>query len=248
MEHLPSREDVVGYFIEPFVGSGAVFFRLKPKKAILADINAELINLYRGLRLDPARVWEIYASLPRTKGGYYRIRNDKKWPSDLASQAARTLYLNRTCFKGMWRHNAEGQFNVGYGGQDRRRVVSEEILLEVARRLRKALLRTSDFEEIIELSRAKDFLFLDPPYRPGKRELQYAHYTYSRFTYSDHKRLARALKRAGGRGVRWAMTISGHSDILSKYRGNRMVPLTKSRRRKQDAVSASSGEVLVLNF
>jgi DNA adenine methylase len=248
MRHLPLKQDIAAYFIEPFVGSGAVFFRLNPKKAILADVNAELINLYRGLRLHPGKVWEIFSSLPRTKGGYYRIRNDKNWPSDLASQAARTLYLNRTCFKGMWRHNAEGQFNVGYGGQDRRRVVSKEILLEVAKRLRKALLRTGDFEDIIELSTAKDFLFLDPPYRPGKRELLHAHYTHSRFTYSDHKRLARALKRAARRGVRWAMTISAHSDIVSKYAGNRIVRLTKSKKRKQEDVCAGSGEVLVLNF
>lgn len=248
MDHLPSREGISGYFIEPFVGSAAVFFRLNPKKAILADINSELINLYRGLRLHPEKVWDIFSSLPNSKRGYYRIRNDKNWPSDFASQAARTLYLNRTCFKGMWRHNAQGQFNVGYGGQDRRRVVCKEILLEVAKRLRKVLLRTADFQEITENSTDKDFLFIDPPYRPGKRELSHAHYTHSRFTYSDHKRLSTVLKRATRRGTRWAMTISAHPDILSKYARNRIIPLTKTRETKKNKVWAASGEVLVLNF
>jgi len=248
MKHLPLRQDISGCFMEPFVGGAAVFFRLNPKKATLADINGELINLYRGLRLNPEKVWQVFRSLPRTKRGYYAVRDDMNWPSDLASRAARTLYLNRTCFKGMWRHNSEGQFNVGYGGQDRRWVLSREILGEVARRLKRARLKKADFEEVIDGSKAGDFLFLDPPYRPGKRELLHAHYTHSRFSYGDHERLAMALSGATGRGVQWAMSISAHPDILSKYEGNRVVPLTETGRKGDAKLRCRAGEVLVLNF
>jgi DNA adenine methylase len=247
MQHLPSREEISGYFVEPFLGSAAVFFRLNPKRAILADVNCELVTLYRGLRRDPIKVWEIFRSLPSTKNGYYRIRNATSWPSDLASQAARTLYLNRTCFKGMWRHNSEGQFNIGYGGQDRRWVISKQTLLEVSKRLRKSLLRTSDFEDIVEMTTCDDFLFLDPPYRPGERELLHAHYIHSRFTYSDHKRLGQALQRASRRGVKWGMTICSHPDILRLYNRHTIIPIPKGTKKKSKMRSPDSGQVLVLN-
>ena len=247
MKHLPCRQQIVGYFIEPFVGSAAVFFRLNPRKAILADINSELVTLYRGLRRHPIKVWNIFRSLPSTKKGYYNIRNTKNWPSDLASQAARTLYLNRTCFKGMWRHNSEGQFNVGYGGQDRRSVVTKETLLEVSKRLKRSLLRNSDFEDIIDMSTKDDFLFLDPPYRPGERELLHAHYVHSKFTYSDHTRLEKALQKAGYRGVKWGMTICSHPDILNLYKRYTIVSIPKGTRNKSKNKYSDSGEVLVLN-
>lgn len=248
MEHLPSRQNISGYFIEPFVGSAAVFFRLNPKKAILADINPELVILYRGLRRHPVKVWEIFRSLPSTKSAYYRIRNATSWPSDLASQSARTLYINRTCFKGMWRHNSDGKFNIGYGGQDRRWVISKETVLEVSRRLKRAFLRKSDFDEIIEMSNYDDFIFLDPPYRPGNRELLHDHYVYSRFTYADHERLGRALKKASSRGVQWAMTISSHPEILQQYKHNTVIPLPKRSRKRRGIVNSDSGEVLILNY
>jgi len=247
IDYLPSRKEISGRFVEPFVGSASVFFGLNPKKALLADINSELIILYRGLRRHPLKVWEIFRSFPSTKKAYYRIRDAAEWPTDLASQAARTLYLNRTCFKGMWRHNSEGQFNVGYGGQDRRWVIRKQTLLEVSKRLRSSLLRTSDFEDIVNMSTCDDFLFLDPPYRPGERELLHAHYIHSRFAYSDHTRLGQALRRATRRGVKWAMTISSHPDILRLYKGNTIIPITKGTKKKSKKCSSASGEVLVLN-
>jgi len=248
MQYLPSRCGISGCFIEPFVGGAAVFWELNPKKAILADLNPELITLYRGLRRHPLKVWEIFSSFPSTKRAYYQIRNVKTQPPDLASQAARTLYLNRTCFKGMWRHNLDGQFNVGYGGQARRWVISKETLLEVSKRLRRALLRAADFEEIIEHSTRDDFLFLDPPYRPGERELLHNHYVHSKFTYTDHKRLAKTLKSTSGRGVQWAMTISSHPDILRQYRHNTIIPIPKSTGKKPGILTSNSGEVLILNY
>jgi len=247
MEHLPTREEISGYFIEPFVGSAAVFFRLNPKKAVLADINSELVILYRGLRRHPIKVWEIFCSLPSTKRAYYRIRNNTSWPSDIASQAARTLYLNRTCFKGMWRHNSEGKFNIGYGGQDRRWVVSKETLLEASKRLKRSLLRTSDFEDIIDMSTSEDFLFLDPPYKPGERELLHDHYIHSRFTHSDHKRLRQTLRRASQRRVKWGMTICSHPDILRLYKNNTIIPIPKGTHKKSKKHDSETGEVLVLN-
>lgn len=225
--YLPTNVSISGKFVEPFLGSGAVFFLIDPKKAILADINAELIALYRGIRLYPNKVWAIFKDFPSTKEAYYHIRDDQTMYRSLAFQAARTLYLNRTCFKGMWRHNSHGQFNVGYGGQARRWVINEDSILEVSERLKYVDLVCSDFQPVIEACSENDFIFVDPPYRPGERELFHAHYSWNRFGFIEYERLASVLREATNRGVRWALTISSHPDILRLYQGYRVVALSK---------------------
>jgi len=158
-DHLPFPEKIKGYYIEPFVGSGAVFFYLEPKKALLSDANPELIDIYRGIRYSPRKVWKTYEKFGSTKEDYKHVRDQIK-EENVIGRAARMLFLNRTCFKGMWRQNREGKFNVGYGGQSRRWVISETDLLVVCRRLRKARVTCSDFEQIIDNTNKDDFLFL----------------------------------------------------------------------------------------
>lgn len=165
--YLPKKPLIKGRFVEPFLGGGAVFFLLEPRRSILADINDELITLYRGIRLNPTEVWDIFKNFASTKEAYYRVRDANVEHQDLAYKAARTLYLNRTCFKGMWRHNAHGRFNVGYGGQLRRWAIDETSLLEVSKRLQNVDLLCSDFQPVIEACGSDDFIFADPPYRPG---------------------------------------------------------------------------------
>jgi DNA adenine methylase len=245
--HLPSTHKISGKYIEPFVGSGSVFFHLRPGKAILADLNAELIDLYRGIRSDPDRVWRRYRSLPTTKKGYNQVRKLKHLDLDLRNRAARTLFLNRTCFKGMWRHNLIGEFNVGYGGQARRWVISRKDLFAIARALRNASLKCSDFEFIIEEANSGDYLFLDPPYRPGEREQLHDHYVGKEFTFNDHVRLARCLKAAHSRGVAWSMTISSHPDITKLYKRFHIQPIPRGTGRKIGVRLNNSGEVLVSN-
>lgn len=234
--------------MEPFLGGGALFFALNPRQALLADINSELINLYRGIRRHPLKVWEIFRSFPSSKMAYYEIRNSEYVGLDLASQAARTLYLNRTCFKGMWRSNSNGRFNVGYGGQDRRWVISKETLIEVSKKLKRAILKSSDFEKVIATCSKGDFVFVDPPYRPGEREMIHEHYVHCKFSYDDHKRLAGILKRASRCGIQWAMTISSHPDILCLFRGNRIIRLPKGTGRSPGILTNNSGEVLICNY
>lgn len=234
--------------MEPFVGSGAVFFALNPRGAVLADINAELIDLYRGIRRHPLKVWEIFRNFPKTKEGYYRVRSTTAGKRDLPFNAARTLYLNRTCFKGMWRHNANGEFNVGYGGQDRRWVIRQEDLINVSVKLKRASLKCSDFENVIDNCVEEDFVFVDPPYRPGEREMTHAHYVHSSFDYKDHRRLSAALKRVSRKGTKWAMTTTDHPDILRLFRGARVYPLPRGTGRKPGIIADNSGEVLICNY
>lgn len=248
LPYLPSRELIKEKFVEPFVGSGAVFFALNPKRALLADINEELMDLYRGIRCYPLKVWGIYKSFPITRKAYYEIRAAEVDKMNLAFRAARTLYLNRTCFKGMWRHNSNGVFNVGYGGQDRRWVICKETLIEVSNRLKCASLKCCDFEEVIDTCTGEDFIFVDPPYQPGERKMTHAHYVYNTFSYIDHQRLATTLKRASNRGVKWAMTTSSHHDILHLFQGNWIIPLPKGTGKRPGILTDNSKEVLICNY
>ncbi|MDN5345964.1 MAG: adenine methylase [Petrotoga sp.] len=248
LPYLPKRDMINGRYFEPFLGSGSVFFALNPRRAALSDINQDLIDLFRGIRRYPVKVWEIYKSFPETKEGYYRIRSMKVEKLGLAFRAARILYLNRTCFKGMWRHNADGEFNVGYGGQDRRWVIDKDLLIRVSRRLKRVILKCADFEEIINMTQKGDFIYADPPYRPGARELIHAHYRYGKFLFSDYQRLAETLHKASGRGVRWAMTISSHPEILALFKKCYIIPIPKGTGKKPGILINNSGEVLICNY
>jgi DNA adenine methylase len=244
---LPHKDKIKGRLVEPFVGGGAVFYALDPDRALLTDLNAELIDLYRGIRRYPAEVWKHFSRFPSSKEGYYQVRGLDHECLGLAEKAARTLYLSRTCFKGMWRHNSTGQFNVGYGGQDRRWAICEESVREVSRRLRKARLRCCDFEETIAECEPGDFLYLDPPYKPGERDIFNDHYAWSRFRYADHERLAETLRKATARGIVWAMTTTSHLDVVKLYPATRIIPLAKGRRAKSTILKTSTGEVVIFN-
>jgi len=248
MRCLPQKDEIQGKFVEPFLGGGSAFFMVEPRIAVLSDINEELITLYRGISLYPIEVWKIFKSFPPTKEAYYQIRNNEAAPNDLSFKSARILYLNRTCFKGMWRHNSHGRFNVGYGGQDRRWVINEDSLLEVSRRLKRVELLCSDFQPVIEACAGNDFIFADPPYCPGERELVHSHYLWNRFSFAEHERLALTLHKATKRGVKWALTISSHPDILKLYKGYRIAALTRGVGRSPGILTRNPGEVFISNY
>lgn len=193
--HLPRADEIKGRFVEPFFGGGAVFFALQPMPSVLNDLNPELINLYRGIRHDPEEVWRRFSTYPASRRAYYRVRQQIPRSWGVVAKAARTLYLNRTCFKGMWRQNSRGMFNVGYGGQSRRWAISEVDLIAVAKALRGTKLTCSDFEPILDDTTAEDFVFMDPPYHPGRRESPVEHYLFSQFTYGSHQRLEHSRVR-----------------------------------------------------
>ncbi|MCS6886507.1 MAG: DNA adenine methylase [Acidobacteriota bacterium] len=244
---LPAVEDIDGKYIEPFVGSGAVFFYLRPKRAVLSDINPELIDLYRAIRYAPRQVWAVYKEFGNTKTDYYLVR-DKYTPKALVEKAARTLYLNRTCFKGMWRHNREGRFNVGYGGQQRRWVINQEDLVYYSSALRGVELECADFQLLIDRAQEGDFIFADPPYRPGCRECLHSHYVWHQFKYHDYQRLAECLQSAKSRGVRWLMTISSHEDIICLLKGNYALRIPRGTGKMPGILTADSGEVIVSSY
>ena len=245
---LPAAKEIEGRFIEPFFGGGAVFFALQAKPAVLSDKNPELIDLYRGIRHNPAAVWQLFCDYPSDKAAYYSIRSENTLSWGVVAKSARLLYLNRTCFKGMWRQNASGMFNVGYGGQSRRWAIDLDDLVVAAKALRGAQLKCADFEDIVDDARSADIIFVDPPYHPGRRESHIKHYMFSQFTFDSHKRLASALKRATKRGVRWIMTTSSHPDVTALHKRCRQLPFKTGVGALPGEVTQKTGEVLILNY
>ena len=248
MPKLPNKDQIKGMYVEPFVGSGAVFFCLNPHKALLSDINVELIELLKGIKNNPSDVWRIFKNFPATKTSFYEIRSINTESKSLEYRSARILYINRTCFKGMWRYNKQGGFNVGYGGQDRRWAIDEENLREVSKRLKKASIKQKDFEEILDACQKGDFVFLDPPYSAGKKEMTDSHYNINQFSFDEHIRLSKVLKRASRQGVKWALTTSSHRDIKKLFSVFNIHSIPIGIGEKPGILSHSPGEVLINNY
>lgn len=202
-------------YIDPFLGGGAVFFYMEPQEAIISDINSELICTYIAIQQN----WEDldrklrFHSANHNTDYYYSIRD--KRPRAITSVAARMIYLNRTCYNGIYRVNRKGKFNVPKGSKDsvingREDFEQRSILLQGAD------IRCCDFEDTVEEAQMGDFLFCDPPYAI-KEEERFVGYTQNLFSWEDQIRLAGALNRARGRGVKILMTNSNHPSIRSLY-------------------------------
>lgn len=218
IQHLPDKDEIRGRYLEPFVGSASVFFSVSPKKATLSDINPDLIDLLSGIQKFPDEVWQIYQTFGNHKKDYEEIRRNSRLEK-LQERSARVLYLNRTCFKGMWRTNKQGQFNVGYGGQDRRWVINEQNLVDVSLALKPAKIKCTDFENTIKTAKPGDFIFVDPPYRPGLKHETNDHYSGKTFNFEDQQRLSIILRWATKNKVLWAMTNTSHRDVVKLYSG-----------------------------
>lgn len=203
LERLPER---IGTYYEPFVGGGALFFELAGEKsvrferAVIADKNQDLVEVYRALQKDVERVLAELQKLAdkHSEAHYYRVR-DKK-PKTLAARAARMIYLNRTGFNGLYRVNSSGEYNVPFGRYENPKIVDSARLRAAAQALTRVEILVADFEEVCRSARAGDAVYLDPPYLPVSRTARFAQYHNASFGLEEHKRLARVfgeLERAG---------------------------------------------------
>jgi len=203
-------------YIEPFLGSGALFFALKPRTAILADLNADLIETYFALRQNHA---DVLSALKRyqhqhSKRFYYSLRASR--PRSLTSRAARFIYLNRTCWNGLYRVNTRGQFNVPRGTKENVVLASDRFDL-VQGLLKNASLMVSDFEPTIELANAGDLVFADPPYVTSHAQNGFLKYNERLFCWADQVRLRDCLVRAVNRGVFVVATNADSPAIRALY-------------------------------
>lgn len=203
-------------YYEPFLGGGSVYFALEPKRAVISDINAELINLYQIMRDSPQHLAELLLTHQQfhCMEYYYKVR--RQIPADKASQAARTLYLNRTCYNGMYRVNKEGMFNVPIGTKTNC-AYDIETFEEISKKLKVAQITCCDFKQNIRKAGKRDLLFVDPPYTVTKNQDAFIKYNQKIFDWEDQERLFVELNEAKKRGSYIILTNVKNKDIESMY-------------------------------
>lgn len=214
--------DSFGMYIEPFVGAGAVYFHLRPARALLGDINTDLIDTYRALQFDWLGVrnslrYRRRRHLEDPDTYYYWLREQS--PADLVQRASRFIYLNRTCFNGIHRVNRHGKFNVPRGTKNTV-VLDTDDFEQTSRALTGAHLESGDFEKLVQRATADDFLFCDPPYTVRHNDNGFRKYNEVLFSWTDQMRLARALKRAAAIGVKIMCTNANHRSVRELYQGS----------------------------
>lgn len=211
-----SLPDFKGKYFEPFLGGGAVFFEAQPDSPILSDSNNKLIELYIVIRDDLDEFYRHFRGHAEChcKDYYYETRS--KEFSDITARAAQFLYLNRTCWNGLYRENLKGKFNVPIGTKNS--VISaSDNFPEWSKALQKSRLECRDFEAAIDEAEKDDFVFVDPPYTVLHNANGFIKYNQNIFAWDDQKRLCEALKRAVERGASFAMTNANHESIKELY-------------------------------
>lgn len=178
---------------EPFVGSGAIFFRLyreqKIRHATLSDLNAELIDTYLAVRDCVSDVVKILSDFPHEERFYYDIRAKDPWKLPLAERAARMIYLNKTGYNGLYRVNRQGMFNVPFGRYKSPNYLDEKNLLAVSQALQNVEILCTPFEAVLERANAGDWVYFDPPYVPVSQTANFTSYHANGFGLKDQERL-----------------------------------------------------------
>lgn len=203
-------------YIEPFLGSGAVFFSLTPKNAILSDSNERLIETYKAIQLNWEKVQERLTihHKKHSKEYYYSVR--KKILKTPETRAAQFIYLNRTCWNGLYRVNQLGEFNVPIGTKINA-ILPTDNFKKISEVLKNTTLLSEDFEKIINLAQKGDFLFIDPPYTVKHNQNGFINYNEKIFSWNDQIRLRDSIQKAIKRGAKALITNACHESIRKLY-------------------------------
>jgi DNA adenine methylase len=215
-------------YIEPFVGSACLFFQLKPTKAILADINPALIDFYRVTSLRPNKVLKSAIHYPRSEAGYYSIRERYLDSEESTCRASSFLYLNHFCFNGIFRTNTKGEFNVPFGTRTGS-FPTFSVFREASRLLKRARLMCADFDKVLQLAKAGDFVYMDPPYVYKSRKDR-GEYGPASFSLCDIPRLRNAIDRLERKRVRFLLSYLDCDEIkpISRKFNCRTVPVSRT--------------------
>jgi DNA adenine methylase len=218
---LPER---FGRYFEPFAGGAALFFRVAPKSAVLADFNPDLINLNKTLASDVAGVIKRlqYHRTHHDEHHYYEMRerwNQQRPSWNAAERAAAFIYLNKTCFNGLWRVNRAGDFNVPIGRYTDPPICVPEALKAASDVLARADLQCGDYRKAVATAARGDFVYFDPPYDPVAPTANFTSYTANAFGPDQQRELAETTRMLVARGCRVMLSNSDTPFIRSLYKG-----------------------------
>jgi DNA adenine methylase len=218
-ELLPLVPNYTGKYIEPFLGGGAMFFALSPENAVLSDCNEELISLYKAIKKDPINVINELQSYVNCEEEYYRVRGfDWKSLSEFEA-AARMIFLNKTCYNGLYRVNLHGGFNVPYGKNTKTQFCNPEQIFAASNALKKKKLLCADYKKVLQkYAEPGDFIFLDPPYYQVTERETFLRYTSGRFYGNDQEELAELVNDLYDKGCHLMITNSNHPKLYELYK------------------------------
>lgn len=205
-------------YLEPFAGSAALFYAISPPRAILSDINADLVETLTAVRDHPRAIYRRLVALPRGRRSYNRLRKMAPTSMESLDRAARFLFLNRFCFNGLYRTNVAGRFNVPYSPQGTGDIPSWKQFCASARHLRSATIFHGDFAKVLASTvRAGDFVYLDPPYAVANRRI-FRQYGPQTFGLCDLERLVGCLHCIDAIGAKFVLSYAYCSEAVFMFK------------------------------
>jgi DNA adenine methylase len=243
---LPAGE--MAAYCEPFVGGGALLFKLMPKRAYVNDINAELIGVYRVIRDDVEGLIAALSAFKNQAEDYYSVRG---WDRDKKAyeargpveKAARILYLNKTCYNGLFRVNSAGEFNSPFGHYRNPNIVNEGALRAASAYFNEAAMRLTsiDYADVLRDLPKGAFVYLDPPYDPVSGTANFTSYACGGFSREDQVRLRKACDELSGRGLKFMLSNSSTDFIKEQYKYYNITII--QAKRAINSVAGKRGEV-----
>jgi DNA adenine methylase len=253
LEHMP---DEYGRYFEPFLGGGSVFLSISPKNAVINDYNTELMNLYKIIKNNPYGLVKILGTFKNNKSEFYRIRNLDRENNFLRAnndtfRAARTVFLNKTCFNGLYRVNANGEFNVPFGNYKNPKIFDSESIFRLSDYLNKYNIKilNTDYFDSLKFIRKNDFVYIDPPYDPVSASSSFTSYTEKGFTKEDQIKLKKTCDILNSKGVKFLLSNSATDFILDLYKDYNVTLIDVRRNIAASNMSRKVvKEVLVRNY
>ena len=251
-KYLPK---IHGTYYEPFLGGGAVLFDIQPKKAVVNDVNSEVINVYRVIKEDVNGLIEDLKTHKNESDYFYQIRELDRTPEfenlSALKKASRIIYLNKTCYNGLFRVNSQGQFNVPFGRYKNPNIVNEVVLRAINHYLNKnnVTILNKDFEDVLQTVDKNDFVYVDPPYDPVSDSSSFTGYTLYGFDKKEQVRLKGVCDELNSKGCKFLLSNSATSFIHELYKDYQVTIVGASR--AINSVSSGRGkieEVLVRNY
>jgi len=245
---LPKMPGSFNKYIEPFFGGGALFFSTKPDKAIISDSNPELVNLYQSVRDNPELVIDCLKKYKNSEDQFYKVRSIDFKSLPPIQAAARTIFLNKTCFNGLYRVNRSGNFNVPFGKYKNPKIADEATILNASKALANTEIICGDYKEVLKkYAKPGDFIFLDPPYLPVSAYADFKRYTKDQFYDDDHRDLAEEVERLHNLDCYIILTNSNHPlvhELYSKY----TIEIIQSKRFISSNGAARTGEDVIVTI
>ena len=242
---LPKR---ISTYYEPFVGGGAVFLHRQPSKAVINDYNDELVNVYETIRDDIDELISDLATHENDPDYFYKIRAlDRQEGFDELSKvkrASRIIYLNKTCFNGLYRVNSSGEFNTPFGRYKNPNIINEPVLRAVSDYLNNndITFKSGDFEDALKGIRKGAFVYFDPPYDPVSKSSNFTGYVQGGFDDNEQIRLSEVCHKLNSKGIKFLLSNSATPFIKDLYKDFNIIEVGATR--SINSVGSKRGEVM----